>query len=216
MPPPSPRARFSLLRRRASQTARPPANQLAHGAGAGLWSRGGGAVLRSRGQARCFSCTWTSPLCSLSQGVGDESRAVSRVGPSELLSRACPWSPAVSHPSGLGPPQPRNLSGRRGPAACAPLWADCLAGGEGGTRKRGRVSAPARREARGRDSSPKRGQPGTSSSPVGCRAGLLIAACPLGRARKLHLPFPPSNPVISFSRELLLFPARSAPLAHLG
>lgn len=88
--------------------------------------------------------------------------------------------------------------------------------GRGGTRKRGRVSAPARREARGRGSSPKRGQPGTSSSPVGCRAGLLIAACPLGRARKLHLPFPPSNPVISFSRELLLFPARSAPLAHLG
>lgn len=74
LPPPSPRARFSLLRRRAlppggvasSASSAPP---ISYGTGRGrsYGAKGVGSVLRGRGPERSSSCTWKSPLSSRSE-----------------------------------------------------------------------------------------------------------------------------------------------------
>lgn len=121
LPPPSPRARFSLLRRRALSRGRcqlglqRPANQLRRCTGAEPWSQRGVA---SSPRVRCGQLLFPHVEISVifrSRDVGDERSALGGVYPSEDLSRACPRSHAVPRPSGLGTLQHRTLSRPAGP-----------------------------------------------------------------------------------------------------
>lgn len=172
LPPPSPRARFSLLRRRALPPRgrgqlglQRPANQLRHGAGAELWSQGGGVSSpRERSGALVFLHVEVSVIFPL-RDLGDERSSLSGGFPPEDVSCACPWSHAFPRPSGLGSLRPRTLSP---PAGGGCSLRATFRGWElrrRAARKRGRVSAPARREARGGDPSPCCGQSRTWRSP---------------------------------------------------